>query len=587
MASLLDLTKNLFSRDKPKKANPIIQFMDRDKSMPGFQAVRGGWKGAKARVKATPISRYSVFSPKNAGRSVQAISSYKTPGMKMSIGQAAQKTFPTVSQDFSRDISRIPFTNKQFTPLQNTARAISGGATSFAKGIYDYSQNKPIRGLLGTVKGIGQTAAAGTPFFQGANIVSSLPQGKLTDKPVRAATGVIRGMTQLGDLSAGVKEKKSLNIPLIGEIDPLMTVGSMVGFVKNPANKELFKFTETLFPTTSKGLINWLGTTAIRGSLEQVILDYPDSPENMSEQEKVKWVVSTIGTGAIQEILGQALFKGLGKGSEVISGSKDFKALVGLFDNLSQVVRKAGIPVKSTEFNPSTRTWDNITRPMFIQQLVDKGHLPGKFEGQTGFARLGKAPKPPDKLAIEAQKYKSAEEFVKAHKGNKLALDSSGDLGEVDAVYKGNVAIFNEKTNTSSILSIDEANNLLEKQSIFKGDASKAKHQIIDTQQQIKQARQEFINIKGFAEDKTALQKGKITKDLNQQRWVNGELLTNKDWIDNSIKNGYEITSSGIMRKKGTDAGFKLNKTEADYARHLTDIYNQAKGTIRRIGLDL
>jgi len=52
MASLLDLTKNLFSRDKPKKANPIIQFMDRDKSMPGFQAVPGGWEGAKARVKS-------------------------------------------------------------------------------------------------------------------------------------------------------------------------------------------------------------------------------------------------------------------------------------------------------------------------------------------------------------------------------------------------------------------------------------------------------------------------------------------------------------------------------------------------------
>ena len=52
MASLLDLTKNLFKRDKPKKANPIIQFMDRDKSMPGFQAVPGGWEGAKARVKS-------------------------------------------------------------------------------------------------------------------------------------------------------------------------------------------------------------------------------------------------------------------------------------------------------------------------------------------------------------------------------------------------------------------------------------------------------------------------------------------------------------------------------------------------------
>lgn len=74
-----------------------------------------------------------------------------------------------------------------------------------------------------------------------------------------------------------------------------------------------------------------------------------------------------------------------------------------------------------------------------------------------------------------------------------------------------------------------------------------------------------------FTESMTPMQKAKVAAALDKNiRLSTGEVVTKREYIKRRIEGGYEVSDTGILREKGKDAGYALNKTEADYARFLS-----------------
>lgn len=74
-----------------------------------------------------------------------------------------------------------------------------------------------------------------------------------------------------------------------------------------------------------------------------------------------------------------------------------------------------------------------------------------------------------------------------------------------------------------------------------------------------------------FTENMTPMQKAKVAAILDKNiRLSTGEVITKREYIKRRIDGGYEVSDTGILREKGKDAGYALNKTEADYARFLS-----------------
>lgn len=265
-----------------------------------------------------------------------------------SYGQAFGKAFLDTPQTMYNSLQKTQITKPFGNLIRSTVTPLSAGAGNYFQGVNTATTAQgglaKLKGGLQALKGGGQVAAGINPLTYAATSTNTLlPQGVTK----RLLTGGLRGFTQTGINPE--TEAKNINTPL-GSFDPVMGVGEMVGFVKNPINAKLFKGTEKILPTAQKTVGKWLGSNSIRGAIEQIALDLPEMPDNMNAGQKAEWLAKTIGVGAVSELVGQGVMQGSGKALKSVGNTKAGKVTqeqVGkLFDYLATARRRNTIPVR-------------------------------------------------------------------------------------------------------------------------------------------------------------------------------------------------------------------------------------------------
>lgn len=375
----------------------LLDKIDRDKQMPGLQAIPGGFSGGVNRVQTAfrqNPAAFNVFTPLR--QTMTSIGNYKMREDGPTLGQAIQATSPTVARDFgnymrSASLAQLPGVKNVANMAAQTSEAIGSGVTNIATGAgRTIMANNPMEVLGGgfkTLKGIGQVGSAATPIFQLANVATSLPQLDKNDRIRRFSSGIAEGMTGIEGLTPNVQSRNTLNVPLLGEIDPFKAPGAMIGYTRNPVNRKIFKGSEKLFPTGGN-FAKWITTTAARGGLENIILEF-DRIADAPEDQKAQAVLSVLGEGAVSEIIGQGLIEGAGKGLKVSGkvigsaldskpGQYTTKQLAQVADYLNKNLRQFNTPVKQLEFNPKTQRSEYVTKPMWQWMLQDQTGAIGK-----------------------------------------------------------------------------------------------------------------------------------------------------------------------------------------------------------------
>jgi len=247
--------------------------------------------------------------------------------------------------------------NKYTTGARRTLGNIAIGQTSGLKDLYSAGEytiaGERKKALLTGIRGISKIVSTASPLNIGANLLSSYaPDTKIG----RVGAGITKGMS-LDDLVAAHVKGEKIILPVVGEIDPLMAIGEMIGFTQAPQNKTLFKLTNMAIPTAQKTLAAWLATTPIRGAIEDIIIDYPDMPDNLSMTEKAVYISKSSLRGAASEVVGQGFFKIVGKGKQ---GLTETKIMANLFDELKLFraeANKLTLDPKTGNAVPQYKVW--------------------------------------------------------------------------------------------------------------------------------------------------------------------------------------------------------------------------------------
>lgn len=134
-------------------------------------------------------------------------------------------------------------------------------------------------------------------------------------------------------------------------------------------------------------------------------------------------------------------------------------------------------------------------------------------------------------------------------------------------------AVFTDKKEINKHLEKSE-----ERKKYYEDKDKKIKEEQAKEEQKIK----EYKDIKGFADDKSEMQRGKIIKSLNNKINYNGEIVTKKQFIENVIskekalpeKGMYKKSYDGVLKeryslKKSDGKFYEISKTEFDYAQYL------------------
>lgn len=200
-------------------------------------------------------------------------------------------------------------------------------------------------------------------------------------------------------------------------------------------------------------------------------------------------------------------------------------------------------------------------------------------------------------LLEEAKKYKSAEEFVKDLKGVELTT-RNGSKVTIDSVEDGYVVLKDESGTDYVDLSVaqkmlDEQKNIpkvLEDNATFASEQAKIKEREVANELKTKNEKVNSKNLMGYERTLSPLQSGKVADVLDKKiKTSDMGTVSKKDFIlKRIITDGKEVSNTGILRTKGEDAGYALNKIEQKYAEwvsenkaQLTDIWNKAKGTTK------
>lgn len=339
-----------------------------------------------------------------AKKGLQAVGRWEAP-----VRDAIRQTAPGTVQRFGNKLTgqgtffqRTPVLRNVQNMASNVGQVVASGATDIVSNAYKGLSDRPNRGVsafgtpikpkyvLGATRGVSKIAAAGTPFFQGANIVSNLPAriGEV-DLFRRFAGGITEGMSQTPGLRSSADNK---TMKIFGQdIDPIKAVGSMVGYVKNPQNKEILDVTGKIFPTVKNaGVIKWLGSTFVRGIFEDLALEYPDMPDNLSTKEKAKWVLQTGLRGGVMEVGGQTIMQG---GGEIVQKAVkqfigDEKALAYMFDFVrSKITGKGRSRLLRTSFNKSG---EKVTEGSLglIRKVIGKDGIE-RYQNKSGSSKGG------------------------------------------------------------------------------------------------------------------------------------------------------------------------------------------------------
>jgi hypothetical protein len=78
-------------------------------------------------------------------------------------------------------------------------------------------------------------------------------------------------------------------------------------------------------------------------------------------------------------------------------------------------------------------------------------------------------------------------------------------------------------------------------------------------------------DLSGFTNEKSQLQIGRIEKTLDSQIRYNGKVMAKRDYIKQLLNDGYVVDEKLNKLKKGNGNYYDVSKTEADYARHLSN----------------
>jgi len=356
-----------------------------------------------------------------------------------SYGQAFGKSFLDTPQTMYDSLQKTGITKPFGNLVRSTVTPLSAGAGNYFQGVNTATTAQgglaKLKGGLQALKGGGQVAAGINPLTYAATSANTLlPQGVTK----RLLTGGLRGFTQTGINPE--TEAKNINTPL-GSFDPVMGIGEMVGFVKNPVNAKLFKGTEKLLPTAKKTVGAWLGSNSIRGAIEQIALDLPEMPDNMNAGQKAEWLAKTIGIGAVSELVGQGVMQGSGKVLKKVGDTKLGKVTQEqaskLFDYLATARRRNTIPVRRslTETVPMWREKLSIKRtntPEDKRVLSQMGYGSQSAAGGLAGAEPYQDENGNWKMRFNPEKAAlgiAAMGGIKAIKNGKLSIDSSAKVG--------------------------------------------------------------------------------------------------------------------------------------------------------------
>lgn len=413
---------DLLNRVKQSRLGQAVSNLDRDREKPGFQIVRGGIREGINRVSQLRPKDLNVLSPTSM--------------------KAASQAGQYIDRRVFQPLKALSATENPSTRLDDVGRFIGNFGSNFAQmgssALSDVSSygdiaKDPIRKIPQTVRGVGKTLNLINPVTQGANAISSGGQLDQNDRFRRFSSGYLRGISLDQNLATNVPSRETkFNLPVAGEVgvDPVQQVGSMVGFVKNPVNKQFFNLTNKLIPTAHNTVKAYIATTMARGGIEDVFLSLPELPKGDSV-EKANYILTNLGQGAVSELIGTSVIKGgqfsLNKLSDIKIGdttlSKEVVSkLSGAYDELLDFKRKMSVPVKTSEYNEATG--ERIVRPMWQIWLKNQsgsvgGDSPDILKGDIKSGDVVD-PKtgnivnadPTEALKAEARKYKSADEFV-------------------------------------------------------------------------------------------------------------------------------------------------------------------------------
>lgn len=173
----------------------------------------------------------------------------------------------------------------------------------------------------------------------------------------------------------------------------------------------------------------------------------------------------------------------------------------------------------------------------------------------------------------------TAEEFVNEFKGKEI-LDVDGEKLIVDGFDGKEIMMFNSKENKTSLLEIDEANDLISRQDEIKNKIKINEKQVLQNeldkqkQENIKKEEEtKFKNDDGYTDDMVPVQKAKVLDSLNKKVTYQGESFTRKDFVKELLNNRNGILSdkNGKYRInfKDNPEGVDITKTEYDYAKFL------------------
>lgn len=371
--------QNADNRLKLKVAD-LVKSFDADKNQPGTQLlVKGGIRGGINRIKTAfkndPL-QYSFTRPIMQARpNLKAAGDVKFRENGPTIKEAIDLTAPTVAKDFRKAVTGADASIIQNSPVLKKIAGLSGDtAQTFGSGEVDAVQGleslfgygnstlDKVSGLAQTVRGASKIASPTTKIFQAATLLSQLPSNVGYNLLQRLSVGALRGQTGIKNLAPDVKLQK-IKIPFIGDVDPVETVGNMIGFTQGPMQKQIFEQSSKLLPSAG-GFLKWVTTTGSRGAAQNLILSLPELKD---QENKAKYMLKEMGSGAISELIGQGLIEGTSKSFNFIKDSAASEFLktqfAHLYDGAKDFKRKMSIPVKTLEQDP--KTGEFITKPMW------------------------------------------------------------------------------------------------------------------------------------------------------------------------------------------------------------------------------
>ena len=215
---------------------------------------------------------------------------------------------------------------------------------------------------------------------------------------------------------------------------------------------------------------------------------------------------------------------------------------------------------------PKKQFKDTVEQSKELPVETNLKPLKDAFENQDGISEKTAASN------VAESSVKADKEFSQLHKKIQLFRE--------DAAKKGIVA----QADDIRVGNIERVLHDIDRGYISLEDATKLYQQAVDAKITIPERFKEFkrltqpksiTNVSLFTDNMTKLRAGSVKKILSKETKVEGVKTTKGAFIEKFVADGYEINPGGIMRPVGELAGFKLNKTEADYGRFLIKEKNQ------------